>query len=76
MLQDGRTVTVGREVHKSSVRLAAVSRGEMLRERNLVYDHDELLGEIVRGRGRVSVRRRGRRGSGCTGRCWRRGSTV
>jgi hypothetical protein len=46
MLEDRRTVTVGLDVHKSSVRLAAVSRGEVLRERTLVYDHDELLGEI------------------------------
>jgi len=46
MLEDRRTVTVGLDVHKSSVRLAAMSCGEVLRERTLAYDHDELLGEI------------------------------
>ena len=47
MLEDRRTVTVGLDVHKSSVRLAAVTRGEVLRERTLAYDHDALVGEIA-----------------------------
>ena len=46
MLEDCRTVTVGLDVHKSSVRLAAVRGGEVLRERTLAYDHEELLGEL------------------------------
>jgi hypothetical protein len=56
--------------------LAAVSGGEVLRERTLAYDRDELLGEIGAWPGRVSVRRLGRRGLGCTGRCWRPASTA
>jgi transposase len=48
MLEDRGTVTVALDVHKSSVRLAAVSCGEVLRERTLADDHDELLGEIRR----------------------------
>jgi hypothetical protein len=36
---DPRTVTVGLDVHKSSVRLAAVSQGELLREVTLPFDH-------------------------------------
>ncbi len=47
MLAECRTVTVGLDVPKSSVRLAAVSCGEVLRERTFAYDHDELLGEIA-----------------------------
>lgn len=46
MLEDCRTVTVGLDVHKSSVRLAAVRGGEVLRESTLAYDHEELLGEL------------------------------
>jgi transposase len=37
-MSDPRTVTVGLDVHKSSVRLAAVSRGEVLREVTLPFD--------------------------------------
>lgn len=46
MSEDRRVVTVGLDVHKSSVRLAAVRSGEVLRERTLAYDHDEVLGEV------------------------------
>lgn len=46
MSEDRRAVTVGLDVHKSSVRMAAVRGGEVLRERTLAYDHDELLGEL------------------------------
>jgi transposase len=38
-MSDPRTVTVGLDVHKSSVRLAAVSRGEVLREVTLPFAH-------------------------------------
>jgi transposase len=34
------------DVHKSSVRLAAVCDGELLRERTLGYDHEQLLREV------------------------------
>lgn len=34
-MEDRRTVGVGLDVHKSSVRLAAVSGGELLRETTL-----------------------------------------
>ena len=46
MSEDRRTVVVGLDVHKSSVRLAAVRDGELLRERTLGYDHEQLLGEV------------------------------
>jgi transposase len=41
-----RTVAVGLDVHKSSVRLAAVRAGELLREVTLAYDHERVEGEL------------------------------
>ncbi len=46
MSEDRRVVVVGLDVHKSSVRLAAVRDGELLRERTLGYDHEQLLREV------------------------------
>jgi hypothetical protein len=46
MSEDRRTVVVGLDVHKSSVRLAAVRDGALLREITLGYDHEQLLGEV------------------------------
>jgi len=46
MSEDRRAVVVGLDVHKSSVRLAAVSGGELLRETTLGYDHAQLLAEV------------------------------
>lgn len=46
MVEDRRAVVVGLDVHKSSVRLAAVRDGELLRERTLGYDHEQLLREV------------------------------
>ena len=43
---DARRVTVGLDVHKSSVRLAAVSQGEVLREVTLAYDHERVEREL------------------------------
>lgn len=45
MVEDRRTV-VGLDVHKSSVRLAALRDGELVREVTLGYDHDRLLAEV------------------------------
>jgi len=39
MSEDRRAVVVGLDVHKSSVRLAALRDGELLRETPLGYDH-------------------------------------
>jgi hypothetical protein len=47
MSEDRRAVVVGLDVHKSSVRLAAVRDGELLREVTLGYDHEQLLGEVA-----------------------------
>jgi transposase len=46
MVEDRRTVGVGLDVHKSSVRLAAVSGGELLRETTLPYDHERVEREL------------------------------
>lgn len=46
MVEDRRTVGVGLDVHKSSVCLAAVSGGELLRERTLAYDHEAVEREL------------------------------
>jgi len=46
MLEDRRTVAVGLDVHKASVRLAALSSGEVLRERTLPHDHQQVLREL------------------------------
>jgi transposase len=43
---DARTVAVGLDVHKSSVRLAAVRAGEVLREVTLPYDHERVEREL------------------------------
>ena len=77
MLEDRRAVVVGLDVHKSSVRLAAVRDGELLRETTLGYDHEQLLRRgFGRGRARGSARRPARLGSGCTARWSRPGSTA
>jgi transposase len=47
MSEDRRAVVVGLDVHKSSVRLAAVRDGELVRETTLGYDHEQLLGEVL-----------------------------
>lgn len=46
MSEDRRGVVVGLDVHKSSVRLAALRDGELLREVTLGYDHERLLAEV------------------------------
>jgi hypothetical protein len=46
MSEDRRTAVVGLTCTSSSVRLAAVRDGELLRERTLGYDHEQLLGEV------------------------------
>jgi transposase len=43
---DPRTVAVGLDVHKSSVRLAAVRAGELLREVTLPFDHERVAHEL------------------------------
>src|SRR4030088_1918375 len=62
MSEDRRAVVVGLDVHKSSVRLAAVRGGELLRETTLGYDHAQLLRELRAGPGG-----RGRQEAGPTG---------
>lgn len=42
------TVAIGLDVHKSSVRLAAVSRDELLDERTLPYDHAQIAAAAAR----------------------------
>lgn len=76
MVEDRRGVVVGLDVHKSSVRLAAVRDGELLRERTLGYDHEQLLGEAGRGQACGSARRPGRLGSACIVRWSRPESTA
>jgi transposase len=46
MTEDRRTVGVGLDVHKSSVRLAAVSGGELLAEVTLPYEHERVEREV------------------------------
>ena len=43
---DVGTVAVGLDVHRSSVRLAAVGAGEVLREVRLPYDHERVAREL------------------------------
>jgi transposase len=43
---DRRTVAVGLDVHKASVRLAGVSAGEVLREVSLPYDYERVEREL------------------------------
>lgn len=45
-MADGKSVAVGLDVHKSSVRLAAVRSGEVLREVTLPYDHERVQREL------------------------------
>src|SRR5688572_20544415 len=39
-MNESRTVTVGLDVHASSIRLAAIRADELLEERTLPYDHE------------------------------------
>jgi transposase len=48
MVEDRRAVTVGLDVHKLSVRLAAVSAGEVIAEQTLVHDHDVVVAALDR----------------------------
>ena len=48
MLEDRRAVTVGLDVHKLSVRLAAVRDGEVIAERTLEHDRVVVLAELER----------------------------
>jgi len=41
-----RTVAVDLDVHKSSVRVAAIRAGELLREVTLPYDHERVEREL------------------------------
>src|SRR4051812_112621 len=43
---DARAVAVGLDVHKASVRLAAVRAGEVVREVSLPYDHERVEREL------------------------------
>ncbi len=45
-MEDGMSVAVGLDVHKSSVRLAAVRAGEVLREVTLPYDAEHVQREL------------------------------
>ncbi len=47
MLKDRSTVFVGLDVHKSSVRMAAMRDGELLHERTLPYDATPLIDELT-----------------------------
>jgi transposase len=46
MVEDRRAMVVGLDVHKSSIRMAAVRDGELVREATLGYDHEQLLREV------------------------------
>jgi transposase len=45
-MTDPRTVAVGLDVHKSSVRLAAIRAGELLAERTLAYDPEAVIAAL------------------------------
>lgn len=45
-MTDPRTVAVGLDVHKSSVRLAAIGAGELLAERTLAHDHEAVIAAL------------------------------
>jgi len=45
-MRDARRVAVGLDVHKSSVRLAAVRADELVREVTLPYDHQRVEREL------------------------------
>jgi transposase len=47
MVEDRRAVTVGLDVHKSSVRLAVVRAGEVIVERTVVHEHDVVIGALA-----------------------------
>lgn len=47
MVEDRRAVTVGLDVHKASVRLAAVRVGEVLAERTLAYEHEAVIAALA-----------------------------
>lgn len=47
-MTDPKTVAVGLDVHKSSIRLAAVRAGELLAERTLEHDHEALIAALSR----------------------------
>jgi transposase len=46
-MTDPRTVAVGLDVHKSSVRLAAMAAGEVLAERTLAHDHEAVIAALA-----------------------------
>ena len=47
-MRESRTVTIGLDVHASSVRLAAIRGDELLDERTLPYDHEEVERSLCR----------------------------
>ena len=47
MLKDRRTVFVALDVHKSSIRMAALKDGELLNERTLPYDAEPLIERLT-----------------------------
>ena len=66
MSNPSKTVTVALDVHKASVRLAAVRADELLDERTLPYDHAAVGRAARAGRGRGSATRRDRPASAST----------
>jgi hypothetical protein len=48
MVEDRRAVTVGLDVHKLTVRLAAVRAGEVIAEQTLVHDHEVVVAALDR----------------------------
>ena len=61
------TVSVGLDVHKNSIRLAAVRADELLEERTLPYDHEAVGRALSRCPARAAATRPGRPASGFTG---------
>jgi transposase len=47
-MRESTTVTIGLDVHASSIRLAAVRADELLEERTLPYDHEALARALTR----------------------------
>ena len=47
MLKDCRTVYVGLDVHKSSIRMAALRDGELLHERTFPYDAEPVIDKLT-----------------------------
>jgi hypothetical protein len=66
-MTDPRMVVVGLDVHKSSVRLAAMRVGELLAERTLAHDHEAVIAALAPWPGARVCQEAGRRGSGCIG---------